>query len=122
TLVDVLEEMAKNMAFRLGGLKGLEKAILAESVNTAELNSGLQISGVIAEAIKDASGAVAYLRLQGPSQLCYGDKELPGHNKEYHAHGFGTPVGFLKNKPEQCPSTFSESDWSTLNVVPGKST
>lgn len=120
TLVDVLEDMAKNMAYRQGGLHGLEKAILAESVNTAELNSGLQISGVIVEAIKDSSGSLAYLRLQGPSQLCFNDKELPGHDKSYHAHGFGTPVGFLKSKPSQCPSTFTEADWSALNVVPGK--
>lgn len=120
TLVDVLEDMAKNMAYRQGGLQGLEKAILAESVNTAELNSGLQISGVIVEAIKDSSGSLAYLRLQGPSQLCFNDKELPGHDKSYHAHGFGTPVGFLKSKPSQCPSTFTEADWSALNVVPGK--
>ncbi|WP_374075877.1 aromatic amino acid hydroxylase [Bdellovibrio bacteriovorus] len=118
----VLDEMASQMAFRLGGLKGLEKAIQAQSVNTAELNSGIQISGQIVEAITDDKGALAYLRLQGPSQLSYSDHELAGHDKKYHAHGFGTPVGFLKARPDQCPSTFTEMDWAALHVEPGKNT
>ncbi|MNJ91362.1 Phenylalanine-4-hydroxylase [compost metagenome] len=121
TLVSVLEEMAETMAFRQGGLQGLRKAIQAESVNTAELNSGLQISGTLVEALTDANGALAYLRTQGPTQLCFKDKELKGHDKSYHAHGFGTPVGFLKNK-SQCPSTFTDADWASLNVEPGKTT
>nr|WP_295902616.1 aromatic amino acid hydroxylase [uncultured Bdellovibrio sp.] len=121
-LSQVLEEMASKMAFRLGGLQGLEKAIQAQSVNTAELNSGIQISGQIVEAITDDSGKLAYLRLQGPSQLSYADQELSGHDKKYHAHGFGTPVGYLKAHPEQCPSTFTEKDWAALHVEPGKNT
>lgn len=119
-LVQVLDEMADQMAFRVGGLQGLRKAIQAESVNTAELNSGIQISGQIVEAITDSTGAVAYLRLQGPSQLSYQDAELSGHDKTYHAHGFGTPVGFLKSRPDKCPSTFTDAEWMSLDVVPGK--
>lgn len=119
TLVRVLDEMADQMAFRLGGLAGLRKAIKAESVNTAELNSGIQISGKIIEAITDAQGHLAYLRLDGPSQLSYKDHQLHGHGKDYHAHGFGTPVGFLKSRPHQCPSTFSERDWQDLQVQEG---
>nr|BFD64407.1 aromatic amino acid hydroxylase [Bdellovibrio sp. HM001] len=119
-LVQVLDEMADQMAFRVGGLKGLNKAIQAESVNTAELNSGIQISGQIVEAITDSAGSVAYLRLQGPSQLSYQDAELSGHDKNYHAHGFGTPIGFLKSHPGQCPSTFTDAEWLSLNVAPGK--
>ncbi|MGE5087073.1 MAG: aromatic amino acid hydroxylase [Bacillota bacterium] len=119
TLTKVLEEMADQMAFRVGGLKGLQKAIVAQSVNTAELNSGIQISGQIVEAITDSQNEVAYLRLQGPSQLCYADRELPGHDKGYHAHGFGTPVGFLKAFPAKCPSTLSNDEWVTLGVAIG---
>lgn len=111
--------MANQMAFRVGGLKGLQKAIAAQSVNTAELNSGIQISGQIVEAITDSQNEVAYLRLQGPSQLCYGDSELQGHDKSYHAHGFGTPVGFLKSFPTKCPSLLSESEWATVGVEIG---
>lgn len=122
TLTKVLEDMAAQMAFRVGGLKGLNKAIQAQSVNTAELNSGIQISGQIVEAITDAQGNVAYLRLQGPSQLCIKDHQLTGHDKNYHAHGFGTPVGYLKAHPQQCPSTFSAKEWSALQVETGKKT
>ena len=120
TLTRVLDEMADQMAFRTGGLAGLNKAIQAQSVNTAELNSGIQISGQIIEAITDGSGTLAYLRTQGPSQLCHQDKELPGHDKKYHEHGFGTPVGFLKAFPTKCPSLLSDDEWASLNVAPGK--
>ncbi|XGC80541.1 aromatic amino acid hydroxylase [Bdellovibrio bacteriovorus] len=118
TLSKVLDEMAEQMAFKVGGLTGLNKAIEAKSVNTAELNSGIQISGVITEAIT-AHGEVAYLRFDGPSQLNYKDKELSGHDKKYHAHGFGTPVGFLKSKPTKCPSTFTDQEWQELKVEVG---
>ncbi|MFM6927436.1 MAG: aromatic amino acid hydroxylase [Bdellovibrio sp.] len=120
TLTQVLEDMANQMAFRIGGLPGLQKAIEAQSVNTAELNSGVQISGPIVEAITDSGNEVAYLRLQGPSQLCYADQELPGHDKSYHAHGFGTPVGFLKAFPTKCPSTLSKDEWAQLGVAIGQ--
>lgn len=122
TLTRVLEEMADQMAFRLGGLKGLQKAIQAQSVNTAELNTGLQISGQIIEALTGAQGQLAYLCLQGPSQLSYADRELSGHDKKYHAHGFGTPIGFLKSAPSKCPSTFTDKEWADLNAEVGKST
>ncbi len=121
TLTTVLEDMAKQMAFRLGGLAGLNKAIEAQSVNTAELNSGIQISGQIVEAIV-SENSVAYLRLQGPSQLNYNDKQLPGHGQQYHSQGFGTPVGFLKAFPGRCPSTLTTTEWASLNVASGKTT
>lgn len=119
-LVTVLDQMGDQMAFRQGGPEGLNKAIQAQSVNTAELNSGLQISGLIKEFLKDSSGQVAYLKLQGPSQLSFQDKELPGHDKSYHAEGFGTPIGFLQQYPQQCPSTFGDKEWTLLNVEIGK--
>ncbi|WP_413292481.1 aromatic amino acid hydroxylase [Bdellovibrio sp. HCB185ZH] len=119
TLVRVLNEMADQMAFRVGGLKGLNKAIEAQSVNSAELSSGIQISGQIIEAITDSAQNVAYLRLQGPSQLSFKDKQLPGHDKSYHAHGFGTPVGFLKDYPAKDPSNLTRSEWADIGVEIG---
>jgi phenylalanine-4-hydroxylase len=119
TLTTVLEEMAKTMAFRIGGLKGLQKAIQAHSVNTAELNSGIQISGEIRDALTDSDGRVAYLQVQGPTQLGFQDKELNGHDKSYHAHGFGTPVGFLKQFPTKCLSTFTADEWKQIGAQEG---
>ncbi|WP_413576066.1 aromatic amino acid hydroxylase [Bdellovibrio sp. HCB290] len=120
TLVKVLNDMADQMAYRLGGLAGLNKAIQAQSVNTAELSSGIQISGQIIEAITDSTKEVAYLRLQGPSQLSFKDKQLPGHDKSYHLHGFGTPVGYLKSYPQKDPSDLTRSEWSDIGVELGR--
>lgn len=122
TLSQVLEDMARQMAFRTGGLAGLNKAILAKSVNTAELNSGLQISGQIVEVVTDAKDQPIYLRLEGPAQLSYSDHQISGHGKDYHAHGFGSPVGFLKAHPTKCPSTLTDLEWIQLKVEPGQKT
>jgi len=122
TLVRVLNEMAEQMAFKKGGLSSVKKAIQAQSVNTVQLNSGIQISGIVVEALTGAhpSQEVIYLRLQGPSQLCFEDDQLHGHGPEYHAHGFGTPIGKLKKYPSICPSELSDSQWDSLNAAPGK--
>lgn len=120
TLTTVLEEMAQKMAFRIGGLAALQKAIQAQSVNTAELNSGIQISGDIRNAMTDANGQVAYLQVQGPTQISQQDKELKGHDKSYHAHGFGTPIGFLIQFPAKCPSQLSAEEWKQIGVQDGQ--
>jgi phenylalanine-4-hydroxylase len=110
----VLEDFAKTMAYRVGGLEGISKAIKAQSVNTAELDSGIQISGQIVEAITDSNKNIIYLRLQGPSQLSYHDQELAGHDTKYHAHGFGTPIGFLKKFPTTSPAQLTAAQWESL--------
>lgn len=117
-LSQVLEEMASKMAFRVGGWSGLNKIIQAESVNTVELNSGLQISGQLVKAYKDEkTGSPAYLKFSGPSQLSTNEKQLSGHGKDYHTHGFGTPVGFFKAFPQQCPSTLSSVQLEQIGLV-----
>lgn len=122
TLVKVLNEMADQMAFRRGGIESVQKAIRAESVNTVELNSGVQISGVVTEVITPPhpSQEVAYLRFNGPSQISFKDEQLHGQGTDYHAHGFGTPVGKLKKFPSICPSSLSDSQWDQLNAAPGQ--
>jgi phenylalanine-4-hydroxylase len=122
TLSRVLQEMAEQMAFKKGGLISVNKAIQAKSVTTVQLNSGLQISGVVNEVISPAhpSLEVAYLRFQGPCQLCYGDRQLPNHGTGYHSEGFGTPVGRLAKFPGICPSKLSDSQWDSLGAGPGK--
>ncbi len=115
TLGKVLEDMASQMAYRTGGIKGLNKALLSKAVNTAQLDSGLQISGVISEVIKDGE-TVSYLRTLGPTQLAFQDKELSGHNKEYHAHGFGSPVGYLKKFSSTPLADFTEEDWKSFET------
>lgn len=93
-LDDVLNDFADGMAFRTGGLNALEKAEESENTATIELNSGLQISGTFKNSIVK-SGKVIYLKTEGPTSLCSGHKEITGHDKIYHAQGFGSPLGRL---------------------------
>lgn len=125
-LGQVLDDFAQTMAFRRGGIEGLRKAIQAESVNTVQLNSGLQISGVLADTLpahdtRSADKAeISYLRFHGPCQLAFHDHQLPGQGKESHPHGFGTAIGFFKQFPQTCPSTLSDAQWESIGVHPGK--
>lgn len=92
-LTRVLEEMAKTMAYQVGGVTGLKKAIQAKSVNTAELSTGLEVSGVFQEVLTDANNQVIFFRTTGPTQLAYKNAQLPGHDKNFHSHGYSTPIG-----------------------------
>jgi len=94
-LADVLEEFASKMAYKVGGLEGINKAIECNNVATCEYSSGLQVSGTFTEVITQ-EGAPIYLRTTGPSALAYANKELPGHGRDYHKEGFGSPVGKWK--------------------------
>src|SRR5438046_2270246 len=91
-LKDVLEEFASTMAFTVGGLEGINKAIECKNTATCEYSSGLQVSGTFTEVIADGKTPI-YLRTAGPSALAYMNKELPGHGRDYHKDGFGSPVG-----------------------------
>ncbi|CAL2104890.1 phenylalanine-4-hydroxylase [Tenacibaculum sp. 190524A02b] len=92
----VLDEFANTMALRTGGLKGVEKLIDSKNLGTVELSTGIQISGIFTNVIKDDKGRVAYIQTTGPTALANRDKELIGHGVNYHAEGFGSPVGKLK--------------------------
>jgi phenylalanine-4-hydroxylase len=95
-LTQVLEEFTNTMALRKGGLEGLEKAIASNNTCTVEYSSGLQVSGIFNNVIAD-NGQIVYLSTSSPTALAWQNKELVGHDKSYHAHGFSSPVGRLKN-------------------------
>ena len=95
-LSDVLEEFASKMAFYVGGLEGINKAIECKSVTTCQYSSGLQVSGVFTDVLADSKGEPSYLRSTGPSALAFQNKELPGHGRGYHKGGFGSPIGTWK--------------------------
>ncbi len=94
-LSKVLLEFADTMSFRRGGSYALNKAIQSESVATVELSSGIQVSGVFNKNITDDRGNPVYFGTGTPTQLATAGKQLVGHSKEYHAHGFSSPVGKL---------------------------
>lgn len=110
----VLDQLADRMAFRRGGVEGLEKAIAAQTVNSIELDSGLQISGKLRSFIND-SERVDYVQFDGPSQLSVGGEQLEGHSVATHAHGFGSPLGFLKDV-DRPVSDLSDEQLDSLNI------
>ena len=128
----VLHEFSEQMSFRQGGIESLKKIQIARTVNTVQLNSGLQISGELKKFItdsgKDSSDLgsisknenVAYLQFQGPTQISFEDREIPDHGKSYHNHGFGTPVGYLKKFPTKCPSELNDSEFTSLGLQLGQ--
>ena len=76
----------------------------SENVATIELDSGLQISGVITEALTDNQGNLAFIRTAGPTAMAFGDTELDGHGIEWHKDGFSSPVGELRSGGKQLHS------------------
>lgn len=114
-LTEVLEELANQMAFRQGGTKGLEKAKMSKTPNTVQLNSGIQISGVLTDFKTTSKNEVAYIQFTGPSQLCEDRRELPNHGTSYHAHGFGSPVGFIEGS-SKCLSEMTDAELERLGI------
>ncbi|GLU43738.1 aromatic amino acid hydroxylase [Allomuricauda sp. NBRC 101325] len=94
-LSQVLEDFANSMAVRKGGLSGIKKLINSQALGTLELSTGLQISGQFQYVIEH-EGKPIYMQTKGPTALAYREKELVGHSTEYHAEGFGSPIGKLK--------------------------
>lgn len=115
----ILEEFASSMAFRRGGAEGLRRAIDSKAICTAEYDSGVQASGVIAEALCDAVGNVTYIRTEGPTQLAWRGTELFGHSTSYHSQGFGSPVGLLKDF-SRCLSEYTVDELKAHDIVVGR--
>ncbi|MHC2832731.1 aromatic amino acid hydroxylase [Bacillus sp. F9_6S_D1_P_5] len=94
-LTEALEKFSETMAFKTGGKEGLEKAIRSENHATAELNSGLQITGTFSETIENDAGEVIYMRTNSPTALSIHNKQIADHSTAVHSDGFGTPIGLL---------------------------
>uniref|UniRef100_UPI0040482272 aromatic amino acid hydroxylase n=1 Tax=Flavobacterium sp. TaxID=239 RepID=UPI0040482272 len=89
------QSFANTMALRKGGPKSVQKLIDSNALGTIELSTGLQISGVFTNVIEH-EGKSVYVQTTGKTALSYREKELVGHGTEYHAEGFGSPIGKLK--------------------------
>ena len=114
-LTKELERLADAMAFRRGGREGLEKAKLAGTATTAVLDSGVQLSGKLAELTLDAKGRPIYLQYKGPTQLAIGGQEIPGHGAQTHREGFGAPLGAIKIGAElKSPAALTVEDIRSL--------
>lgn len=95
-MMQVLEEFAENMCFRVGGTSSIRQAIEAETVCTSEYCSGLQVSGQFVNVLTNSVDREIYIQTKGPTQLSYKNLQLSGHGVDYHSQGFGSPVGGLQ--------------------------
>jgi phenylalanine-4-hydroxylase len=84
------------MSFRVGGAYGLQKAVESKNTCTVVFSSGLQLTGTFTAFKVDADGRPIFLRTDGPTALAINNKQLNGHGKDYHYHGYSTPIGKLK--------------------------
>ena len=92
SLNKILDDFSSKMAYKIGGLEGIEKAIESKSICSISLNSGLQVSGKI-DSVIDRN--LSYVQLSGPVQICYNNQEINGHGASRHPEGFGFPMGKL---------------------------
>ena len=135
-LRDVLEEFASMMAYQVGGLEGINKAIECNRVATCQYSSGLQVTGVFNEALLDNGEVITttspfnrqsatadqkciYSRTTGPTALAFGNKQLEGQGKDRHGDGFGSPIGRWR-KVNVPPENLSDDQLSSIGVAEGR--
>jgi phenylalanine-4-hydroxylase len=114
-LRDVLEEFASKMAYCVGGLEGINKAIECDNVATCQYSSGLQVTGVFKEVLVDQANTPMYLQAGGPGALAFDYKELAGHGRDYHKDGFGSPIGKWKQTSAP-PESLTTEELRTLGI------
>ena len=120
-LSQVLADYGHHMCYSRGGASALNDAKQSGSVNTACYNSGIQLSGKLSRVVTDAVGNAIYLNTDGPTQLCYEDTELSGHGIDYHAQGFGSPIGKLRTM-ERCLSAYTVDELKRHGIEIGQQT
>ena len=114
----VLEKFANRMALRKGGLSGMKKVIKSTKLGTAELSTGIQISGIFTRVINSKKKPI-YIQTTGPTALSSKGKELISHDKEYHSEGFGSPIGKLEGV-NLAIEDMSPKDLVAYGIVEGK--
>lgn len=117
-LTSVLDDFASRMAFRKGGIEGILKAIESGSTATCVYSSGLQVSGTFTHYLLHQNQPI-YIKTDGPTALSYNNRQLDGHGKAYHQHGFGSPIGRIKNafKP---PRFLEDADLEEIGIYADK--
>lgn len=122
-LTDVLTDLEDHFSFKIGGVYGLEEARLAKTVNTVQLDTGLQISGKLVAyeaAMFGDRGEPHFIKFEGPSQICREGRELEGQGRARHAHGFSTPLGRWVVAKNKSPSGLSDSELASIGIRKGQ--
>lgn len=112
-LLAVLEEFASTMCFRVGGSSSVQQLIDSENVGTAELNSGIQISGVFSGMETSSENEINLIKIQERTQLAIAHKEF--HTSQDAVF----PIGHIKGI-NKCLSEVTLSERETLNLIPGQ--
>jgi len=107
------------MAFRKGGTESIMKAIACKNVATAVYSSGLQVSGVFTDIGVGVKDELTFIKTTGASALAFNGKQLNGHGKDYHADGFSSPVGRLKDA-EKALEDYNIAELQAIGIITGE--
>jgi len=121
TLADLphsLKELEHSLSFYKGGLDSLELAKKCATTNTIKLDSGLEFCGKVETILNDGS-RVDFVKVQGPSQLCYEETVLENHSAAAHPDGFSTPIGFWQGLGDMPPQKARDGDLEKLGLIAG---
>jgi phenylalanine-4-hydroxylase len=124
-LTDVLDELEERLSAKVGGVFGLEQARLAKTVNTVQLDTGVQVSGKLVSyeaAVFGDRGEPQFLKFEGPVQLSFKSQEIAGQGRARHHHGFSSPLGRWSKAKNKSASALSDSELSNLGIVIGQRT
>ena len=99
-LSKLLIQLSKKMSFERGGLYGIKEAYKCNSICTIKLDSSIEISGII-ERYLIFKNKISFIKLRGPAQISYNNKQIKGQGPHFHYHGYSSPIGKIKkyNKP-----------------------
>lgn len=118
-LHQTLAEVEAGMSYKLGGTEGLRRAKKSLTVNTCQLDSGLQVSGRLTHFVSDGSDGVSFLRLQGRCQFSVAHRQLTAQGSARHKDGCRVLLGRFKALAAKPPWLLSNSDLQQLGVRVG---
>lgn len=118
-LVEVLEAFDATLAYRVGGTSGLSEARLAKTVTTTQLDSGLEISGVLSD-YQELNDEACFVKYTGAVQLSYLSMQMPGHGRERHGSGFSSPLRRWKGAPAKPLHSLTDADLKKMGLERGK--
>jgi len=94
-LTTCLNKLSKNMAYITGGIKGLKKAQKCKTLCTIKFDSKIEISGIVENYILYKNN-IAFIKLSGPSQISFKNKQINKHGPLFHNQGYSCPLGSIK--------------------------
>ncbi|WP_113926577.1 aromatic amino acid hydroxylase [Bacillus sp. P14.5] len=117
-LIQAVDVFSETMAFRTGGASSVRKAIKSEKLATIEYSSGLQVSGIFSDLRTEHEEDPIFIRTNGETALAFQNKELTGHSRNVHHHGFSAPVGKLRG--EIALESLSQEELDAMGIRVGK--